>query len=342
MLYQNGKNSKILLTTPDYPPKLGGLSTFTKSIERTLNQLGLSFDVLVWDQVKELKEPSLLPHSYEWGIHIHFFGSHYLQGKCRQHINFIHGSEILFTSPHLLKRIFKKLTKGFFLRRLQGSYLNFFISEFSLELIQSKGFSVNYGRDIVFHNCIKIEGAKFKAKSLNDSELKLICVARDVPHKNIKAAVDCAVALAEVTSKKVTLFLTKEVKRHHLIDVVNISNISDGERNTLLRECHFNLLLSLDHRKRGFVEGFGLTVLEAGIQGTPSIVSPFGGLTEAVHDRNTGWVCSPIKSSFVNLFKKISEQEYSKVSKNCYEHTISSHDETHYQRLLGRVLGVDQ
>lgn len=338
MLFKNSDRSTVLLTTPDYPPKLGGLSTLCKSIEKALKATGVDYDILVWDNVKGLKDKEGVTHRYKLGIHIHFMGCHYLKKECDDHINFIHGSEILFTSPNFLKKIYKKIFKRLFTKSLKESLFNVCISEYSQKLLGDILGSLDYSRDIIFQNCINTESSKDYKKSLNDQILKMICVARDVPHKNISAALIAAEALSKTTKKEVILYVTKDLPSKPMVKVINISDITDEKRNELLASCHFNLLLSLDHRGRGFVEGFGLTVLEAGLYGTPSIVSPFGGLPEACHHDKTGWVVKPQMSSFDDLFQLIDEKRYQRVRKAALEHTLESHDEGLYNSFFKRIL----
>ncbi len=337
MLHINSETSEILITTPDYPPKLGGLSTFTKSIERALQNLGLDYDVLVWDNVQQLKG-NPLKHKYKYGLHIHFFGAHYLSHYIDRNINFIHGSEILFTSPNILKRIYKKLFKRHFLASLEKSFFNVFISEFTLKKTCERGLKLSYDRDIVFHNCIDISSAKFVKKSLEDQVINISCIARDVPHKNLDYVFKVSKVISMALNKTVHLFITKDFPSNEFVKVENISKVSNELRGEILSQCHFNLLLSLDHSDRGFYEGFGLTVLEAGSFGTPSIVSPFGGLVESCHDGDTGWILPLRDNAFSKFFSSLTDSDYQRVSKSVYEHTRLSHNESLYGHLLARVM----
>jgi len=49
---------------------------------------------------------------------------------------------------------------------------------------------------------------------------------------------------------------------------------------------------SQDEPKGGF-EGFGIVYIEAGAGGTPSIGTHSGGISDAVHDGETGLLCEP-------------------------------------------------
>lgn len=342
MLYKNSPGSTVLLTTPDYPPKLGGLSTLTKSVERSLKRLGLSYDVFVWENLGALKKSESIDKEYPIVINIHFFGCHFLKRFGKKHINFLHGTEILFTSPNPVKSAIKKIFKPFFIKSLSQSHLNIFISSFTLDLTAKRGLEIAYDRDIVFPNCIDVTNQQYLNKSLNDDSLKVICVARDVPHKNISSALYFAEELGKKFKKEVTLYVTKELPSRPLVSVVNIANISDQERDRLMEEAHFNLLLSLDHSNKGFVEGFGLTVLEAGKLGTPSVVSPYGGLPEACHHKKTGWVSKPTRKGFENLLNQINEENYQKIRKTCFDHTLNYHSEENYDSLFSSLLDGEE
>lgn len=338
MLFKNGQNSKILLTTPDFPPKLGGLSTFSQNIESSLKELGLDFDIFVWENLKELQEFSS-SKLYEHAFHIHFFGHHYLKKISKSHVNFIHGSEILFTSPNLIKKIYKKLTKPFFLKTLMKASHNVFISDFTFNKLQSLGLKASYDRDIIFHNCINVEKSDRLIKDFDQGVFRFISVARDVPHENLESLLDIAKAVALETGKNIELYCSKELPSNELVKCIDISGVDDKERDELLSQAHFNLLLSLEHSDKGFYEGFGLTVLEAGRFATPSIVSPYGGLPEAVHHNHTGWVIEPNANGFKRFFKHLTKEGYKRVSNLAFDHTLSSHDRGLYNKLLAKVLG---
>ncbi len=338
MLTNKGQNSRILLTTPDYPPRLGGLSTFTLLVEKALKNLGLPYDLYHWKDIQDLKSAQLTK-KYQHGIHIHFMGSYYLNDFCEKHINFIHGSEILFTSPKWYKKLFKFLFKKFFLRKLQSCKYNICISEFTLKKLEFAGLSIDYSRDFVFHNCIDFQNKKeLSLVSLSDPVLKFICVARDVPHKNLSGAFDLCLKAAQTTGKPVELYCPKAFPEHPLVKTISLDKLSDEERDSLYQACHFNLLLSLDHSYKGFYEGFGLTVLEAGRFGTPSIVSSHGGLPEACHHGKTGWVLPLNPKNFSRFFQNLTEEEYLRIAKQCYNHTLQSHHSGHYDELIKGVL----
>jgi glycosyltransferase involved in cell wall biosynthesis len=183
-----------------------------------------------------------------------------------------------------------------------------------------------------------MDGAVKSISDFDDHLLKFVCLARDVPHKNLASLFELTKAVAKVTGKTIELYSPKDFPESEFVISKNISGINDTKRDELLKKSHFNLLLSLDHSQRGFYEGFGLTVLEAGKYATPSIVSPYGGLPEAVHNKKTGWVVSPDVNSFVSFFKKLDKETYERAAGEVYRHTLESHDESLYGALLDGIL----
>ena len=337
MLHSNSKNSKVLLTTPDYPPKLGGLSTFSRNIEFALKNLGIDYDLLVWNSKNAFKMKDELAHSYEWGLHIHYQGGMAVSGQCEKNINFLHGSEILFTSPNWIKKVVKKALKFRGLRYLEASFFNISISEFTQNKVNEKGLHADFGRDLIFHNCIDLSKSTFIEKSLDDEMINFICVARDVPHKNLSAARRLVEAYALHFNKKTQLFCTKDFSDSPLVSCINIHGKTNEELRVLYSRSHFNLLLSRDDSNKGFYEGFGLTVLEAGCWGTPSIVSSSGGLPEACHDGETGWVLKS-ERNLKKFFSMINSASFNAASRAVFDNTHRSHGRELYEKLLKRLL----
>lgn len=333
----------ILLTTPDYPPKLGGLSTFSYNIKSVLESAGHNVDIFVWKEVSDLKSEFHLNKIFDFGIHIHFMGGYGNESICKKNINFVHGSEILFTSPNILKQIAKKLLKKRFINYFERSYFNISISEFTKNKLVRAGLSESIDRDIIWHNCIELGTSHFCSPSIEGDTISFICVARDVPHKNLDETVNFCKKISLKTGKKIKLYITTQNRWFsNSVEIISIKDITDNEREELFKKVHFNLLFSLDHSRSGFYEGFGLTVLEAGKYGVPSIVSSSGGLPEAVHHNVTGWVLDNFDNENVfNLWSNV-ESSYANISKNVFEHTHLSHGLDHYDNLLSLILKKDE
>ena len=331
---------KILLTTPDYPPKLGGLSTFTSNLESILRQMG-EVTLHVWDNVQQLTQFNSDQH-FDWGIHVHFMGGVAAARFCKKNLNFIHGSEVAFTSPNFIKRTFKKIMKRKFISYLEESHWNLFISEFTRQFLVSKGLESDFSRDLVFHNLIDLKENQLFGPSFTQGPLQLVCIARDVPHKNIDGAITIAKNIQNQIKREVVLTINamRDPSLHSNIKMVCLPNLSNEEREKIYQKSHFNLLPSLDFSSSGFFEGFGLTVLEAGKYGTPSIVfSDQGGQGESVHHRLTGW--SDLYSNREQIPQYISEFDevsYQQLRVNTFQHTIDNHDKNFYKALFDGVL----
>lgn len=344
MLHRQGQNSKVLITTPDYPPRRGGLSTFTLNIEDVLKEIGVEYDLLVWTGPKELKGLNYQSFSkYDFIFHIHSL-SYQLLFPLNYHsktknILFFHGSEILFKGRNPFFTAVKKLLRPMALKKFEKSFLNISISDFTLRKLSTQGYKVSYGRDIVVHNAIKIPTeVQFAAPSIEDDTLRFICVARPVPHKNPSDVKKLVMAAAQVTGKKVELYSCFDLEGNSLFTHQSIDGVSNEQLAKLYQKCHFNILLSLDHSTRGFYEGFGLTVLEAGQYGIPSIVSPHGGLPEACHHGRTGWVLPLKEKSFLHFFSHLKNSQYQKVSQRVYDHTKKSHSLDIYKKVFSPFL----
>ncbi len=116
-----------MITTSDYLPQIGGLSTFTENMEKTLKELCLEYEVFHWKKYTDIKlSPDLKKYDYILNVHPQF--AWLAESSHEKMINFIHGSEILMTSPNLLKRMFKQFKKREYFSKLEESYLNIFIS----------------------------------------------------------------------------------------------------------------------------------------------------------------------------------------------------------------------
>ena len=91
---------KVLLTTPDYLPKLGGLTTYTLQVEKALKKLDLHYELLVWNSLSDLKKKTSdkKKGDYDYILNVHYQAGYFLKHIGAKQVNFIHGSEILFYS----------------------------------------------------------------------------------------------------------------------------------------------------------------------------------------------------------------------------------------------------
>lgn len=330
----------ILVTTSDYFPSLGGLTTFANNIVKVLESLEIEFELFHWKSVNDIQNyPWESLKRYQLILNIHPMFCWLAPTGHSQMINFIHGSEILMTSPNLLKKIYKNWMKKKYFKNMELVKNNIFISEATLEKTKKKGFSVNCGRDFIFHNCIGVKDAQKMTKPLNE-EIIFSCIVRNVPHKNLLGSLVLCEELHRISEKKIKLIIPKNQKiTSSTIEIECLENEQNESRDRAYQRAHFNLLLSLDHSEKGFFEGFGLTILEAGKFGTPSIVLNTGGLPEAVHNNTTGFVINGTnKNDVKQLGDLLQRMNYLEMQNAVYEHTIKHHGLDQYQKLLSKII----
>jgi glycosyltransferase involved in cell wall biosynthesis len=332
---------KILVTTPDYPPMLGGLSTFSKNLVNLLEESGYEVKVFCWSSLAKASKGFSLNKDYDFFFHVHYLGGFLGGFPASKSINFCHGSELFFTSPNFIKRIIKKLTIYKTFKYFRKSKQNVFISKFTQEILQNNGFKINYSRDLIFHNCIPLPEQAPLVKSLGSGEgIKLCSIARDVPHKNLSGVFKLAGELAKISKVPIELSMTsKRFKSTDQVIYKDISGLSDESIGEVYLSSHYNILLSKDDSAKGFIEGFGLTTLEAAKYCTPSLVSNSGGLKENIHHEFNGYRFEEISESSVEEFFKRSLTHYSSWSKNSYEHLVISHSMKVFQKLLDKIIG---
>lgn len=333
----------ILVTTSDYFPSLGGLTTFANNIVQVLVNLGIKFDLFHWKNINDIQNyPWEDLNRYQLIINIHPMFCWLAPEGHSKMVNFIHGSEILMTSPNLVKKIYKNWMKKKYFKKMELAKNNIFISAATQEKTQKKGFTLNYSRDFIFHNCIDVKDAQKFVKSLNE-EIIFSCIVRNVPHKNLIGSLELCEELQKMTKKKIKLVIPRNQKiTSKIINIECLEDESNELRDKAYQSSHFNLLLSLDHSEKGFFEGFGLTILEAGKFGTPSIVMNTGGLPEAVHDNITGFVIAGTSKKDVAQLNTILQRvNYSEIQDAVYEHTVTHHGLNQYQKLLSRIISQD-
>lgn len=338
---------KILLTGSDFPPKIGGLAVYSATILEILKQMGHCVVVLSWStaSLRNLNiEQHKLLNEVDWIINTQVMFCHfilnYAQKYSHKSINFIHGSELCFSSPHFLKALYKKLFKQKILNTVEKSFYNIFNSQFTLSKIKEHGLSVDYSRDLVFYPpllennnvpCEEIPESIFsnKFEEMKNEGVKLIWISRDAPHKDFDSVIHFCRELSKHAKKQCTLYLSAVFKNKtkHLADIKFLYIDQDLPSESAYKKAHFNLIFSKDLSRKGFFEGFGLTALEAGIFGTPTIATNSGGQREAVHDQFTGWVLEDLASDVLtSWWQALTPDSYIKISQNVRSHTQKDHN----------------
>jgi glycosyltransferase involved in cell wall biosynthesis len=320
--------SKVLITTPDYPPaRIGGISTFVLNLEKVLQSMGVSYEVFVWNKVTDLTQLDLSIFSTVINAHFHSL----LKLNHGNMLTFVHGGELLAYSKNPIKRIIKSLLHKKILGSLNKSQTNIFVSEYSQKLYHNLSGRSDFSKNKVFHNCIDLGDSSFVPKDLT-GEIRICCFVRDVPHKNVKGSLELYQNLKKAHSGKVSLTITSNIQTSDP-DIICLPNASDDQREAILKESHLNLLLSLDHRHIGNIEGFGLTVLEAGKYGVPTLGLSNGGLVESIHHMKTGLLIDQVDDLYGIL-----QSEYKMLSTNVFVHTHTSHGLNVMEKLVKAYL----
>ena len=329
----------ILVTTSDYFPQLGGLSTFTENIVQSLRSIGEEVEIFHWKKTSDIQSFNFDNlKKYKLVINVHVMFCWLAPVGQERMINFVHGSEILMTSPNLLKKVYKQFKKKSFFEKTSHSYINFFISNATLKKIKQAGYQSNVATDIVFHNCIDVNNANLIDLSL-DSEVVFTCIVRNVPHKNLDGAVAFCERYSHETQRKVKLVIPHGIRKNStIVEIENLKDQSDLTREAAYQKANYNLLLSFDHSKFGFFEGFGLTVLEAAKYGCPSIVNNTGGLPESTHHLSTGFVINVDEEDQYQMIFKYQNNDYKQMRKNAFNHTVETHGLDQYSIFFKKVL----
>lgn len=314
---------------------LGGLSTYTKQWIDVFSEMGIEYDVFHWKSPQAFKNFDSL--SYTQVFHVHPWGSFYwwlFRKKKIPYINAYHGTEILFYSPSKIKSLLKLLVKPLVLNVFEGASKNIFISSFTQSKLEALGFKIRYDRDFVLHNSTSLKDSILIKKSIQNV-IELCCIARDVPHKNLKGAVVVAESLQTLLpNHKIRLTLTSSQYRSSKVEIIPIKGISEEQKEEIYKRSHFNILCSKDHSTQGFFEGFGLTPLEAAKYGTPSIGLNEAGLMENIHSGINGFLLSDLDIPSLETVKEciLNAHKYELMRSSTFEHVRNSHGEDQMRR----------
>ena len=98
-----------------------------------------------------------------------------------------------------------------------------------------------------------------------------------------------------------------------------LGKVDDREKDFLFKISNLHVMPTIQDKKSMSIEGFGMSYIEAGIYGLPSISSGLGGTKESVIHGKTGIICNPNNiSSIENSIRQvlINKKMYKKLSKN--------------------------
>jgi glycosyltransferase involved in cell wall biosynthesis len=135
----------------------------------------------------------------------------------------------------------------------------------------------------------------------------ILCLGRLVPHKRVEIVLEAAAHLrTELPSLKVVVAgqglwlarLTDLVDRLGIAEAVTFAGwVDDRMKQELLREAWVLALPSIK-------EGWGLAVMEAAVNHTPTVAFRVGGLEESVLDGRTG-LLAPDREGFVQALRRV-------------------------------------
>lgn len=120
--------------------------------------------------------------------------------------------------------------------------------------------------------------------------------------------------------------LEAAIKEHQLTDRVFLL----GSVNNVIKESlftHCDLFIQSNIPIKNDVEGFGITQLEAGIRGLPSLSSNLEGISDAIQEGKNGWLVEPLnKQAFIEtinekkIFLENTPSFRSSVMQHCKDH----------------------
>lgn len=135
----------------------------------------------------------------------------------------------------------------------------------------------------------------------NNGILHLFSVSRLFRYKAHDFIIDTIAELPKEYKKSINLTiggngpykntLEELVKKHNLNDCVSfVGFIPEEQLCDYYSESDVFILCSREDEESNKVEGFGLVFLEAQACGTPCIGTHIGGISDAIHDGNGGWL----------------------------------------------------
>jgi len=119
-----------------------------------------------------------------------------------------------------------------------------------------------------------------------------------------------------------------------------LGKVNENDKNFLFKISDLHVMPTIQDKKSVSIEGFGISYIEAGMHGIPSISSGLGGTEESVINGKTGIICNPNNiSSIKDSIKKvlINKKMYKKLSinsKNFSKKFLWKNTITNYLKLI--------
>ena len=101
-------------------------------------------------------------------------------------------------------------------------------------------------------------------------------------------------------------------------NIKTLGNVNEKDKNFLFSISDLHVMPTIQDKKFLSIEGFGISYIEAGMYGLPSITSGLGGTKESVINGKTGIICDPsdILSIKKTIKKALNKKIYKKISTN--------------------------
>ena len=133
----------------------------------------------------------------------------------------------------------------------------------------------------------------------------------------------------------------KEIRK--LINKLNLEKnvkvlgkVNENDKNFLFKISDLHVMPTIQDKKSVSIEGFGISYIEAGMHGIPSISSGLGGTKESVINGKTGIICNPnnilsikdsIRKVLINkkMYKKLSINSKNFSKKFLWKNTITNY-----------------
>tara|TARA_B100001013_G_scaffold317916_1_gene225976 strand:- start:104 stop:1249 length:1146 start_codon:yes stop_codon:yes gene_type:complete len=235
-----------------------------------------------------------------------------------------HGNDILTKKSLIRKRRIKKVfTSTKYI--IANSY-------FTKKKIENLG--VNSRKIKVIYPGINKEEYSLKEKNKFFNKFKnfnpiLITIARLEKRKNHQKIIYAINDLVKEHKKLIYLIagdgpekkkISKIIKKLNLEKNIKIlGKVNDSEKAFLLDVSDLFVMPTIDDKYSSSIEGFGISYIEAGMYGLPSISSGIGGTKESIINNKTGIICNSTNTdSIKNSIKAIlnNKKKYKKMSLN--------------------------
>ena len=322
----------FLLVGTDFPPKSGGISTYTKELAIGLSKKGRvtvlapgtknsksSESVTIFRTIRTPAIPVLrdlafliyLPFiikRYRIDVVLHTIWltaliSHlFYRFLPIPYFISVHASEILDDSRTWRRRL-KRYLKPWRIRTLKKAKGLFPVSRFSAKIVSSHG--IEKKRICVISN--GVDPQRFRVANSNtkkSAQNKLLTVARLDLHKGHDLVLEAMDILKREGFAPDYLIVgegEEEINLRKKVEILGLNRqvkftgfIPDSQLPDIYAECDIFVMASRQIPERlDLIEGFGISFLEASASGLPVVAGNSGGVSDAVCDGETGLLVKP-------------------------------------------------